>query len=411
MERSDQTPEPMKGTGVDQKPAERRGGKANKRSRRRWWKSAALILLIALLLLIATAVGALAGYRSGAQTRQAIATELASLSLKEQYDLAVEDMESGRFEMARQRLEYILTIDPDYPDVANRLAQAMAVLYATATPTQPAPTTTPTPTRDLRPVQELFAQAKTLLSDQKWSEAIDTLLSLRQADANYETARVDGMLYLSLRQRGVDKIWRQGNLEGGIYDLTLAARFGPLDVQANSARELARLYLFGSSFWEVYPEQAVYYFSQVAAAAPGLRDASGWTAAARYRAALVQYGDYLMGLKDWCKAQVQYELALSMSADVTVQQKRDQAALLCSPPTKTPKPTEPLTPTSTEPGATPIPPTATNSLPPTATNTLPPPPPTDTPPPPTATPLPPTNTPPPPPLTDTPPVYPPPAPG
>jgi outer membrane protein assembly factor BamD (BamD/ComL family) len=233
MEHSDQTPEPMKGTGVDQKPAERRGGKANKRSRRRWWKSAALILLIALLLLISTAVGALAGYRSGAQTRQAIATELASLSLKEQYDLAVEDLEGGRFEMARQRLEYILTIDPDYPDVANRLAQAMAILYATATPTQPAPTTTPTPTRDLRPVQELFAQAKTLLSDQNWSEAIDTLLSLRQADANYETARVDGMLYLSLRQRGVDKIWRQGNLEGGIYDLTLAARFGPLDVQAN----------------------------------------------------------------------------------------------------------------------------------------------------------------------------------
>jgi TPR repeat protein len=54
--------------------------------------------------------------------------------------------------------------------------------------------------------------------------------------------------------------WSQGNLEGGAYDLALAERFAPLDVQANSWRELARLYLFGSSFWEVMPEQAVYYF-------------------------------------------------------------------------------------------------------------------------------------------------------
>jgi len=46
------------------------------------------------------------------------------------------------------------------------------------------------------------------------------------------------MLFISLRQRGVDKIWKEGDLEGGIYDLALAARFAPLDVQASSSREL-----------------------------------------------------------------------------------------------------------------------------------------------------------------------------
>jgi hypothetical protein len=213
------------------------------------------------------------------------------------------------------------------------------------------------------------------------------------------------MLFISLRQRGVSKIWDQGNLGGGAYDLALAERFAPLDVQANSWRELARLYLFGSSFWGVIPEQAVFYFSQVAAAAPGLRDSSGITAAERYRQALVQYGDQLGGNGDWCAAQEQYELALTMGADAAIQEKRDNAALKCSPPTptqaeitETPTPTLPQgitpsatspiypTPTNTvpagEPSSTPEPPT--NTPPPTATE---PPPPSEIPPPPPTEPI------------------------
>ena len=265
-------------------------------------------------------------------------------------------------------------------------------------PAQVPPTVTATPTRDPRPVQELFSHAQSLVAGSQWDQAIDTLLALRQADPAHQTARVDGMLYISLRQRGVSKIWDQGNLEGGAYDLALAERFAPLDVQANSWRELARLYLFGSSFWGVIPEQAVYYFSQVAAAAPGLRDGSGITAAERYRLALVQYGDWLAGKGDWCAAQEQYELALSMGADAAIQEKRDNAALKCSPPTPTQSEmTE--TPTPTLPQG--ITPSATFPVIPSATNTPPviepsstPQPPTDTPPPPTTEPPPPSETPP-----------------
>jgi hypothetical protein len=189
----------------------------------------------------------------------------------------------------------------------------------------------------------------------------------------------------------VEKIWGEGNLEGGIYDLALAARFGPLDSQAYSARDLARLYLFGSSFWEVYPDQAVFYFSQVAAAAPGLRDASGWTASQRYREALIQYGDQLMTKESWCEAQKQYELALSMGADATLEEKTRNAILKCSPPTETPTSTG-ETPTPTSPfEATPTP-SATSGFPPTATNTPPIAPPTDTLAPPTNTLPPPTQT-------------------
>jgi hypothetical protein len=232
----------------------------------------------------------------------------------------------------------------------------------------------------------MFAHAKEAFTNQRWDETIDTLLTLRKADVAYQTARVDGMLFISLRQRGVDKIWKEGNLEAGTYDLALAERFAPLDAQANNARDMARLYMIGVSFWEVYPEQAIVYLSQVAAAAPGLRDAGGWTASARYREVLVQYGDQLAAKKDWCNAQAQYELALSMGADAALQEKTTQVALLCSPPSATPAPaSETPTPTllpgsSATPTLPVINPTPTNTtapttaVPPSETPTLPPPP-------------------------------------
>jgi hypothetical protein len=240
------------------------------------------------LVLFAIVLGGWIGIRTTAESQHSTATSFSKTSLNEQFNLALQDITESRYEVARQRLEYVIAQDPSYPGVTEKMADVMSILYATATPTAPAPTETATPTPDLRPVEDMYKQAQSLVAAQKWTEAIDTLLSLRKTDPAYQTPRIDGMLFISLRQRGVDKIWKDGDLEGGIYDLALAARFAPLDVQANSSRELARLYVIGSSFWEVLPDQAIIYFSQVAAAAPGLRDLSGWTASARYREVLIQ---------------------------------------------------------------------------------------------------------------------------
>jgi len=176
----------------------------------------------------------------------------------------------------------------------------------------------------------------------------------------------------------VDKI-RAADLEGGSYDLALAERFGPLDAEATNFRELARLYMYGSSFWEAYPEQAVYYFWQVASAAPGLQDASGWTASERYHAALIQYGDYLARNGDWCAAQEQYNLALSYREDARLVSTLIYAEEQCFTPTPTftSVPSETPTPTLTEtliPTDTPTPveipsPTATFLVEITSTNT------------------------------------------
>ncbi len=252
-----------------------------------------LILFAALAFFVTAGIGAVGGYQSGLKEYQRLQTIEVVKSLQEQYTLGVQDMEAGRFDLARQRFEHVLDHDPAFPGAAEKLVQVMQVMNATATPTAIPPTATTTPTPDLRPVQDLFTQAQNDYAQGNWTAVIDVLLALRKADATYRVVEVDSLLYRALRNRGLQKIREEANLEGGMYDLSLAERFSPLDAEAENWRNLARLYVIGSGYWEVYPEQAVFYFSQVASAAPGLRDASGWTASGRYWASLVQYGDWL----------------------------------------------------------------------------------------------------------------------
>jgi hypothetical protein len=360
-------------------------------------------LFVLLLFALAAFIGGLNGYRSAMITRQDQQKFEEVQYIVEQYQLGLLDLEAGRYEIAQQRLEWVLSQDPAFPGAAERLGDVRAILYATATPTAtppPTPTPTPSPTPDLRPIQDLFSSARSRLVDGDWDGVIDTITNLRGVDPIYKVAQVDRMLYIALRNRGVDKILNQGNLEGGSYDLSLAEQFGPLDAEAAYVRGWARLYEYGSAFWGADPQTAVYYFGQVAAAAPYLRDGSNWTAIERYRAVLIQYGDKLASQEQWCAAEEQYRSALAIRVDQDLQAAADHAAYECAPPTATPTlvPTATITPSATTtatllptwtpsptqvilPSETPIP-----TLPPTEVPTTPPPvvetptlPPSDTP--------------------------------
>lgn len=322
------------------------------------------------MILMVGVFGAYAGYQSAYQDFDRLQGTQAVLLIAEQYELGMLDLEEGRYDLARQRFEYVLERDPGHTGAADSLLLVLQVIYATATPTPIPPTRTPTPTPDLRPIEDLYSQAVGQFNAENWDGVIDTLVNLRKVDQAYRVVDVDSLLYRTLRIRGIHKIRNESNLEGGIYDLALAERFGPLDVDANQWRNFARIYMIGSSFWEVDPLQAVYYFGQVASAAPYLRDASGWTARERYRAALIQYGDLLARKGEWCEAESQYNLALEIYSDQAIIPTLSYLALECSPPTSTPEDTATitLTPTITntiDPGVTPI-----NTHTPTSTSTV-----------------------------------------
>lgn len=300
---------------------------------RRW-----LPILIGLAVLIAIAgLSAVGGYVSGiALRREAQSTQVAQLA-REQFELGVQDQEQGLYDRARQRFEYVIRLDPNYPGAVDRLAQVLLALSTTATPTQAlAPTLTPTP--DTRGVEELFAQAQQAILDKNWDRAIETLSALRKADAAYQAVAVDGMFYLALRNRGVDKILSAA-LEEGIYDLTLAQRFGPLDTEAQGLLNGATQYITGASFWGLDWEQVVNYFAQVATQYPGLMDGSKMTATERYRLGLFEYGNYLASHGKACRAVEQYALSLQVGYDPKVEQAAIAASAACEAGQPKPTPT------------------------------------------------------------------------
>jgi tetratricopeptide (TPR) repeat protein len=282
-----------------------------------------------LFLLVVALISGLSGYWSGISLRQDAANTQIANSVAEQFRLGVQELEQGNYYRARQRFEYVIRLDPGYPGATDKLTEALLRLSTTATPTLvPTPTLSPTP--DLRGVEQLFAQAQAYQLNSDWTNAIETLLVLRKTDPAYRAIEVDDMLFLALRNRGRDKIVNEADLEGGIYDLTLASRFGPLDAEAQSFLNWTGLYITGASFWGIDWEQAVYYFSQVAPQLPNLRDKSGYTATQRLAMALVEFGNQLAQNDQWCSAAKQYETALSIGPDPQVEQALGVAANNCA---------------------------------------------------------------------------------
>jgi tetratricopeptide (TPR) repeat protein len=300
---------------------------ARKRIKWYWWLLLSILGLLAIVL-----TSGLFGYWSGIQDRQANEATQVALVVDEQFNLGVQNMEEGRYYIAQQHLQYVLELDPNYPGIIDKLTEVELILNTTATPT-PAPTATATPipitpTPDTRGEAELFAQAEDHIKNEEWSAAIETLETLRKRSPEYRAIDIDGMLYVSLRQRGVQKI-SEGNLESGIYDLSLAERFGILDTEADSWRTWAQYYIRGASFWEVDWGQAVYYFEQVAPMFPNMHDGSFWTASQRYQEALTNYAESLEEQKMWCEAEEQYIKLRDYTGDSSLDETIDIVADKC----------------------------------------------------------------------------------
>ncbi|MDH5605427.1 MAG: hypothetical protein OEY93_00915 [Anaerolineae bacterium] len=323
---------------------------------------AGVVIILSLALL--TTLTSWIGYSSGAQTQGATSTVLMNVYLNDQLVRAQNDIQAGQFELAHQRLEHIIDLAPGYPGAAEALVDLTVRESTTATPTPFIPTVTPTP--DLRPAEELLQAALVHTSLQEWELALGVLAALRDKAPNYATTQVDDLIYLSLRNQGVDKILNQGRLESGLYDLTLAEQFGPLDIHANNYRVWARLYILGNSFWGAYPETAAEYYGQLSAAVPNFSDTSGETAFYRYWQSLVQIADASAAKNDWCTAKSQYLTALQASANGNLALTATEAGYRCPTPTATPTIT--VTPAATNKPVRPKKPTKTTE--PTATETL-----------------------------------------
>jgi tetratricopeptide (TPR) repeat protein len=282
---------------------------------------------LGLILILALAI--LAGYRSAITIRENAETAGLSQELGDQFQMALVDIQFGRYANARQRLEHIIEKNPSFPGAQEKLTQVLVLSNA--------PTITPTaslvPTPDFSGAEQAFLQAQQLIAAQDWPGALGALDQSRKLGPNYNTGQVDGMYYFALRNYGYAQI-QAGNLEGGIYHFTLAERFGPLDRDATGLREGARYYLIGASFWELDWQQSLSYFSQVAGY--GLWDGT-FSTNQRIHYASMRYGDQLLEGGDPCGAVTQYDAAKTVAElDPAAAEGYARAYRECYPATEVP---------------------------------------------------------------------------
>jgi len=187
-----------------------------------------------LIFLLIVGLGVFGGYQSGIGIRERAQVELVTQQLSDQFSRALVDIQFEKYDAAQQRLEYIIGINPSFPGAMEKLTEVM-VLTNIPTPT---PVVSPTPELiiDDTNYEALLAQAKQLVAAGQWQNAMAVLDALRAKDKTFHAVEVDGMYYFSLRNLGVDMI-QAGNLEGGIYELSLAERFAPLDNVAHILRD------------------------------------------------------------------------------------------------------------------------------------------------------------------------------
>ncbi len=317
------------------------------------------VILVGLFILILFAgSGAGIGYAAGIQQRLAQQDQQRLVTAATHFNYGVQAMLQNNYEVARIQFEYVLKFVPDFPGLKEKYTQTIMELAKKNLPTA-TPAVTPTP--DNRGVEALFAQAQREVNSKNGTAALKTLDTLRNQDIKYRTLEMDALYYMALRFSGIDKILRQADQEGGLYDLTLASRFAPLDHEAMQYANWARNYVTAISYWNVNWEKVVFYLNSVYTASPGLQDSKGNSARSRTIEALWRYGDALMANDLYCDAAKYYQYSVDIQENSHIKAKQEAAYLKCMGPVLTQQaiPTPTTAPlvveTSTSPTEIPVP--------------------------------------------------------
>ncbi len=310
-----------------QKPRKKRGG--------RW------VWLGVLVFVLFIAAGVFFGYRNGVQRRLANEKSILMEQIALQLEWTYRDIDAGRYENAKARLEYINEKYPEFPGVNDLMDQVVAKINEpTPTPTQVVIATVEpeiTATPDFRGAEDKFAELNQHIINEEWDQAVQTVQSLKESNFDYRRLEVDGLYFIALRNRGIQRIWA-GELEQGMYDLSIASELGALDSQAAGAENWARTYMTGASYWDVNWFGALEIFGQLYAQSPYFSDATGMTTAERYRVALYRVGDIYAAQGDYCSASSYYRQSLSVGDNLDIQVTATAYAEACANPTPSPGP-------------------------------------------------------------------------
>ncbi len=299
-----------------------------------FWMTGFLCLL-ALIVGGATYGGLYQGERDREQERQELA--------EQHYRAGLERLDAGEYELSIAEFEYVLELDSDHPFASQGIAEAQARAAAR-----------PTPTSETYEIvaDDLYREAAVHYDAEEWAEAVAVLTQLRALDPTYEAETVEEMLFTSLYNAGI-ALLDENRFEEGIFYLDQAVALRPPDEDALKQRSLAVQYMTALGYWGVDWERCIERYEQLYAVAPNYKDVFQRL----YRAHVI-YADAWYAQGEMCPAEVQYALALQLTADPdpAVERKRVETAQICLVATPTPiapiTGTLPITLTEPPPGFT-----------------------------------------------------------
>ena len=267
--------------------------------------------------LVLLAVGAVLGYQAWRDGRE----------LRAHYEAGLAALEAGDPDLAITELSWVVARSPDHEDAQAHLeAAGLAAQYA---------------------------QAEAACQEGQWQQAIDTLESLREEQAQapgYDAGRVDDLLFTAYSQAGLE-LASEGALDEVVdfLDRALALRS---DAAVEVQRELAGLTLEGLACLE----RGDPFAARDALQAAVDLEATYPQAAAGLYGALVQCCDTLagQGRLDEAEAECQAALGLQPGGQEAAGGLARIALLRTPSPTPTPTPTATWTPSPT-PETTPTP--------------------------------------------------------
>ena len=246
-------------------------------------------LLVVTMLIIGLCIVAYAGYREGADQSR-----------------IVEDITITS--------EVGLQYDPDNPEDPGRLNETRDLVYSTEIPLLESTKVVITE-RDVLTSSEQLSVIRMSYDNQEWQDVISNIDILKVSNVDYDKDLVDGILFVALRNRGMQRI-EGGDLELGLANLEHAEQITGLDEVANQRRRWAYLYLYASTFWDINWKIVVdnlYILHQIA---PNFRDTGNKLLKAR-----TYYGGALLEAEEYCLAEEQFAFALSMKQEASIADK------------------------------------------------------------------------------------------
>jgi tetratricopeptide (TPR) repeat protein len=214
---------------------------------------AGVILIGLVMSFAAIALAGVAGWRDGGIARQTQQAAALVGTLDRQATLAGQNLAEGQYEMALNRCQYVLTLQPFYPNVRPCLATAQAGLNPTATPTPLPPTATatqapvvptftPPPAGSFSP-EALLARGREALTASQFEDAVKWLEAVRSSDATYQRRDVEALLLQAYQSLGTTYRF-EGRFSEMVFVMEKALKLDPLSkTDWRFTIDAAKLYL------------------------------------------------------------------------------------------------------------------------------------------------------------------------